>query len=132
MGSGIKMVQRIKISNKATDYLDKMQNKLHLSSKAAILRICISLSLNDSTLLNGTFSYDNNNGFDISLDTLFGDYSVFFEGLIKNHYKKEMTDKEYVEQVIGHIERGIVILYGEFATTNTTHELIKRLVDDYR
>ena len=56
----------------------------------------------------------------------------FFEGLIKNHYKKEMTDKEYVEQVIGHIERGIVILYGEFATTNTTHELIKRLVDDYR
>lgn len=43
-----------------------------------------------------------------------------------------MTDKEYVEQVIGHIERGIVILYGEFATTNTTHELIKRLVDDYR
>ena len=126
------MVQRIKISNKATDYLDKMQNKLHLSSKAAILRICISLSLNDSTLLNGTFSHDNNNGFDISLDTLFGDYSVFFEGLIKNHYKKEMTDKEYVEQVIGHIERGIVILYGEVATTNTTHELIKRLVDDYR
>lgn len=73
------MVQRIKISNKATDYLDKMQNKLHLSSKAAILRICISLSLNDSTLLNGTFSYDNNNGFDISLDTLFGDYSVFLK-----------------------------------------------------
>lgn len=41
------MIQRIKTSNTVSENLDKIQNKLHLSSKAAILRIALSLSLNE-------------------------------------------------------------------------------------
>lgn len=110
------MIQRIKTSNSVAENLDKIQNKLHLSSKAAILRIAISLSLNDDSDLNLTAQYLTDQGFDISIATLFGEYEVLFRALIKNSYKCVIDEQLYVKLIQAHIERGMIKLYGEFLT----------------
>lgn len=122
------MIQRIKTSNTVAENLDKIQNKLHLSSKAAILRIAISLSLNDDSGLNLTAKYFTDRGFDISIATLFGEYEVLFRTLIKNSYKHAIDEQLYVKLIQAHIERGMIKLYGEFATNNQIEDFIDTLV----
>ena len=122
------MIQRIKTSNSVAENLDKIQNKLHLSSKAAILRIAISLSLNYDSDLNLTAQYLTDQGFDISIATLFGEYEVLFRALIKNSYKCVIDEQLYVKLIQAHIERGMIKLYGEFLTNNQIANFIDALV----
>lgn len=122
------MIQRIKTSNSVAYNLDKIQNKLHLSSKAAILRIAISLSLNDNNDLDLKLKYPTDKGFDISIATLFGEYEILFRALIKNSYKEPVNEQKYVRLIQAHIERGMVKLYGEFATNNRIEDFIEAII----
>lgn len=122
------MIQRIKTSGQTSLNLDKIQNKLHLSSKAAILRICLSLSLNEEEEIDLSKSISTEGGFDISLNTLFGDYDVLFKILIKNNYKKPLNEQIFVKLVQAHLERGMIKFYGEFATNNDVYKLIENIV----
>lgn len=122
------MIQRIKTSNTVAENLDKIQNKLHLSSKAAILRIALSLSLNEEYDIDLKSKYQTDKGFDISIATLFGEYEVLFRALIKNSYKKQVNEQEYVKLIQAHLERGMVKLYGEFATNNQVEDFIEAIL----
>lgn len=122
------MVQRIKTSGQTSINLDRIQNKLHLSSKAAILRLCLSLSLNEKEEVDLTKVSSTEGGFDISLNTLFGEYDVLFRILIKNNYKKSMNEQTFVKLVQAHLERGMIKLYGEFATNNDIYKFIESIV----
>lgn len=124
------MIQRLKTSNKTSENLEKIQNKLHLSSKAAILRICLSLSLNDAEELDLSKKFDNDKGFDISLNTLFGEYETMFKALIRFKYGKEMNESTFVKMTQAHIERGMIKLYGEFATNNSIESFIESLMEN--
>lgn len=126
------MNARIKTSEKTSINLDKIQSKLHLSSKASVLRICLSLSLNDPSTPFEYFPKDDKNGFEISVSTLFGEFEVLYVGLIYQHYGQKMDKKMFIKSLISHIERGMVYLYSEFATTNSTEDLIIKLVEVYK
>ncbi len=123
------MIQRIKTSNQTSINLDKIQNRLHLSSKAAILRIALAISLNNVTELDIFEKYQTDEGFDISLATLFGEYELLFRTLIRNSYHSEMDERTYIKLIQAHIERGMVKLYGEFATNNDIKKLLESIVE---
>lgn len=122
------MIKRIKTSKKASKYLDAIQNKLKLSTKASILRIALSVSLKDPV---DPLKNENNldsNGFEISLSTLYGDYETYYKVLIKEHCKKDLTNDEIIRYIIAHIERGIVIVYGELMTSNSIEQFINKVM----
>lgn len=123
------MAQRIRTSNKTAENLDKIQNKFHFSSKAVILRLCLALSLNIDEKIELKKQSNTDKGFDISLSTLFGEYEVYFKTLIRYSYKQEMTETTYIRLIQAHIERGMIKLYGEFATTNGTLDFIEALME---
>lgn len=123
------MIQRIKTSNQTSYNLDKIQNKLHLSSKAAILRIALAISLNDPDKIDISIKYQTDQGFDISLTTLFGEYELFFRTLIKYSYQSEMDEKTYIRLIQSHIERGMIKLYGEFATNNDIKKMLNEIIE---
>lgn len=122
------MIQRIKTSNTVSENLDKIQNKLHLSSKAAILRIALSLSLNEDDDIDLKLKYQTDKGFDISIATLFGEYEILFRALIKNSFPEQLNEQQYVKLIQAHLERGMVKLYGEFATNNQIDEFIEAIL----
>lgn len=123
------MIQRIKTSNQTSFNLDKIQNKLHLSSKATILRIALAISLNDPDKIDISIKYQTDQGFDISLTTLFGEYELFFRTLIKYSYQSEMDEKTYIRLIQSHIERGMIKLYGEFATNNDIKKMLNEIIE---
>lgn len=124
------MIQRIKTSNRTATHLDEIQNKLHLSSKAAILRICISLSLNNPESPLDFGSTDSNNGFEISINTLFGDYKDLYTNLIKYHYKESIDEDIFAKLIQSHIERGMIEFYGDFLMSGTPEKMIEGWVNN--
>lgn len=123
------MNQRIRTSTITSINLDQIQNKYKLSTKASVLRICISFSLKDGSCpLESLKDIDNKDGFDISLSTLFGDLEVLYNALIRCHANKELNDSEFVSYVLAHIERGMIGIYGEFAITSNFEDFMLKLV----
>lgn len=123
------MIQRIKTSTTTSINLDRIQSKYKLSTKASILRICISVSLkDDSCPLEYLNNIDNSEGFDISLPTLFGEHEVLYKSLIRWHANKTLSESEFVNYVLGHIERGMIGVYGEFAVTGSFEEFMLKLI----
>lgn len=123
------MAQRIRTSSVTAENLTKIQNKYHFSTKAAILRACISVSLReDKDPIYLLDDIENKTGFDISLSTLFGDDEVYYKSMIKFKANKNLEEKEYVDYIIAHIEQGMTIIYGAFATTYTLQSFIEKIV----
>ena len=48
--------------------------------------------------------------------------------LIKNSYKKQVNEQEYVKLIQAHLERGMVKLYGEFATNKQVEDFIEAIL----
>jgi len=123
------MQKRIKTSTSTAVNLEKLDKFLRLSSKAAILRIAISRSLQDVSIPKMDMK-ENKNGFEISLDTLFGEYGIFYKVLIKRHANQDLSDEAFVNLVIAHIERGMITLYGDYALDNNKNKLFLRLIEE--
>lgn len=123
------MIQRIRTSTVTSINLDKIQTKYKLSTKASILRICISVSLkDDSNPLDYLNNLENKEGFDISFPTLFGEQEVLYKALIKCHADKILSESEFADYVLAHIERGMIGVYGEFAVTGSFEEFMLKLI----
>lgn len=123
------MSYRIKTSTITAENLTKIQNKYHFSTRAAILRICISLSLKEGDIsLEIIENLDTKLGFDISLQTLFGDEEVYYRCMINYLAGKKLDDNDYSDYVVSHIERGMTLLYGDFVITHSLKEFIEKIV----
>ena len=123
------MIKRIKTSKKASEYLEIIQSKLKLSTKASILRIALSVSLKDPTDSLADEKNLDSNGFEISLSTLYGEYETYYRILIKQYCKKDLTNDEIIKYTVSHIERGIVILYGELMTSDSIEQFITKILE---
>ena len=127
---------RLKTNQDIEEKLNLLQNWLHLSSKAAVMRLGMSLSLKDKTnpmILNGEeqiYDLKDKNGADYMRLTIFGDFEPYYKLLMENHLNRAITDDEFFPTLTSfHIERGVSALYSEYRYLNDKNKVISKLLN---
>ena len=108
---------RLKTSKKTEQYLDELQNVLGLSTKAAIARIAIGLSLNSNNnpLEDSRFNGSDQTGFEFQRQSLFGEHDSLYKALMTQVLGKELTDEEFFPRMVYcHLEQGVHLLASEY------------------
>ena len=125
---------RLKTTHDIEEKLSTLQNWLHLSSKAAVMRLGISWSLKNSTkeeLDKEPIVYDikQKDGSDYIRMTIFGLDEEFYWYLMANSLKRELTDDEFFPTLTSyHIERGVSMLFSEYKYLNDKDKFLKKLL----
>ena len=123
---------RLKTSKKTEQYLDELQNVLGLSTKAAISRIAIGLSLNSNNnpLDDSRFNGSDQTGFEFQRYTLFGEYESLYKALMTQALGKEITDEEFFPRIVYcHLEQGIYLLFSEYKHQGNRSKLYTYLLN---
>lgn len=128
---------RLKTNQDTEEKLSLLQGWLHLSSKAAVMRIGMSLSLKDganSQIVNGEaekkYDLKYKDGADYMRLTIFGDYEPYYRLLMENHLNRKITDDEFFPALTSfHIERGVATLFSEYRYVNDKNKLIAKLLN---
>ena len=106
-----------------------MTNKLHTSKQTQeifaslsqslglqpfiLSKIAIALSIRKGSLENSDYSTDND-GLELSRQTIFGDHDMIFKALIVNCQSKAVTEDEYFPDMVkAHLDRGAKLLDDE-------------------
>lgn len=106
-----------------------MTNKLHTSKATQeifnslgqslglqpfiLSKLAIALSIKKSDLLPEDFNTDND-GLELSRQTIFGDHDLLFKTLIVNARGQMTTEEEYFPTIVkAHLDRGAKLLEGE-------------------
>ncbi len=106
-----------------------MTNKLHTSSTTQqifatlgqslglqpyiLSKLAIALSIREGRLQAGDFE-TNNDGLELSRQTIFAEHDLLFKSLIVNAEDKVLTDDEYFpDYVKAHLDRGAKLLENE-------------------
>ncbi len=106
-----------------------MTNKLHTSKQTQqiflslgkklnlppyiLSKLAIALSLRVGKLKDGDFLNDND-GLELSRQTIFGDHDLLFKEVIVNTEKKALTEEKYFPTVVkAHLDRGAKLLENE-------------------
>ena len=106
-----------------------MTNKLHTSSQTqerfALLsqslglqpyilsKLSIALSIRKGKLDASDFYYDND-GLELSRQTIFGDHDLLFRALIVNNEERSISEEEFFPAYVkAHLDRGSKLLFDE-------------------
>ncbi|MDE7432637.1 MAG: DndE family protein [Lachnospiraceae bacterium] len=106
-----------------------MTNKLHTSRQTQkifvslgqslnlppfiLSKLAIALSIREGKLCNIDFETDND-GLELSRQTIFGDHDLLFKMTIINTEKKAITEDEYFPTIVkAHLDRGAKLLENE-------------------
>lgn len=126
---------RLKTTLDTETKLSEMQSALQLSSKAAVMRLAIAISLNqsgDPRIVNNEIKhYDihKQNGADYNRFTIFGDDELIYKILMAQHLKTKLDDDSFFPELTSfHLERGIKELYADFKLSNNKDKFILSLV----
>lgn len=125
------MIMRLKTSRNVDVKLEDIKRVAKFSTKAAIARIAIGLSLKDKEdprlQLNNVVA--DSSGFEFQRHTLTGDNDDLFKILLSQHIEKQLSDEEFFPELINaHIERGINILHSELKMAGNREKFIKFLL----
>ena len=126
------MILRLKTKLDTETKLNQLQTLLQLSSKAAVMRICIAYSLrfgkDPRVVDNRIIKYDirEQNGADYNRFTIFGQDEVVYKALMEESLQRKIPDEEFFPELTNaHIERGIVMLYGDVKLAKTKERYLK-------
>ena len=106
-----------------------MTNKLHTSQKTQqifaslgqslnlqpyiLAKLAIALSIKKGKLNENDYKADND-GLELSRQTIFGEHDLIFKSLMSNCEDKAMTEDEYFPDVVkAHLDRGAKLLEDE-------------------
>lgn len=127
---------RLRTTQDIEEKLNILQNWLHVSSKAAIMRLAISWSLKDKTipaLLNSekkVYDSKEKNGPDYLRLTIFGQDEAYYKLLMENHFNREIADDEFFPALTSfYIESGVSALFSEYRYLNDKDKFLKKLLD---
>ena len=126
---------RLKTNLDTEAKLNELQSSLQLSSKAAVMRLAIAMSLkmngDPRAFGNELKHYDihKQNGSDYNRFTIFGDDELIYKVLMAQHLKSKLDDDTFFpELTCFHIERGIKELYADFRLSNNKNKFIQSLL----
>ncbi|MDO4925601.1 MAG: DndE family protein [Turicibacter sp.] len=108
---------RLRTSKKTEQHLEELQKVLGLSTKAAIARIAIGLSLNSNNnpLEDTRFNSQDQTGFEFQRHTLFGEYDALYKAMITQTLGKQLSDEEFFPRAVYcHLEQGVYLLFSEY------------------
>lgn len=122
---------RLKTSEETERKIDEMNSSLRLSTKAAVARIAIGVSLKKQEEPSYKFRSVDSNGFEFQRFTLTGDYDDLYKAMIIEKHGKPLMDSEYFPKYVKmHIEHGVSLLYSEFRMAGNREKLISKLLSD--
>lgn len=126
---------RLKTSLDTESKLNELQTLLQISSKAAVMRLAIGLSLkiegDPRKVDNVIIKYDihKQNGADYNRFTIFGEDEVIYKILMKQHLKMDFDDEVFFPELTNaYIDRGIKELYADYKLTNNRIKYIQGLL----
>ena len=79
----------------------------------ALAKLAIALSIKEEKLSNTDYLTDNE-GLELSRQTIFGEFDLLYKCLIVNRENRQMTDDEYFPKIVkAHLDRGAILLNNE-------------------
>ena len=123
-------IQRLRTDKETEKLIVEMQSKLNFSTKAAVMRLSISLSLQNPERIS---TFDENeldkNGSDYSRLTLTGEDDILFKVAMMEHQGIELSDEEYFPKMFSlHLVRGIKILSSEYEYAGSKERMIDMIM----
>ena len=116
---------RITTSIETEKKIIELQKALRLSTKAAVMRIALGISLNIKTDPRENINSQDHNGAIYQIITITGEKTNLYKALITEHSRiYRMKDEEFLELVVAHISRGIEMLYTEYQLKGNYTKLI--------
>lgn len=120
-----------------------MTNKLHTSVQTQeifnslsqalglqpfiLSKLAIALSVRKGKILEEDYKTDNN-GLELSRQTIFGDYDLLFKSLIINRENRAINEEEYFPTIVkAHLDRGVRLLEDEKRYTKDFYNHLCRL-----
>lgn len=129
------MILRLKTSLDVESKLTELQSALQLSSKAAVIRLAISLSLRiegDPRIVGGEivkYNVKNQNGADYNRFTIFGTDEIVYKAIMQQHLKQCLDDEVFFPELTNaHLARGIIELNAELKLANNKEKFIRDLL----
>jgi len=123
---------RLKTNIDIETTLSQLQNFLQVSSKAAVMRICIAYSLmeeGDPREQDGEIRhYDitKQNGADYNRYTIYGPDEYLYKMMMEEALGRYLTDQEFFpEMTNAHLERGIIQLSGDIRLSKIKDRFLK-------
>ena len=107
------MVFKIKTSQKTQELFEIIEASENLQPYA-LSKLAISLSLKSQVPLSDEDFKTDNNGLELSRQTIFGDHDLIFKTLIINCENKAMCEEDYFPGAVkAHLDRGAKLLEDE-------------------
>ncbi|MFQ5639550.1 MAG: ATP-binding protein [bacterium] len=115
------MAKKLKLSATATEKMYRVRNRLKLEKQDFLwtLRITFARSLQSLSKLDADFKSQisddkqRSKRFEIEVPTLEQKDGVIFRALLQQFYQKKMTDDEYEDYLLKHVEHGLDLLDNE-------------------
>lgn len=125
------MILRMRTDSNMELKLVELQEAFQVTSKAAIMRIAIAVSLTregDPRLNNGSiqeYTPKVLDGIDYHRLTIFGMDENVYKILMQQHLHKSLTDEEFFpELTFYHLKRGLYDLYADYKLAKTRDRLL--------
>lgn len=116
---------RITTSIETEKKIMELQKALKLSTKAAVMRIALGISLNIESDPRNNLNLQDRNGATYQIVTITGDKTDLYKAMIIEHSNiVDLGDEEFLELIIAHISRGIDFLYTEYQLKGNYEKLI--------
>jgi len=108
------MIFKIKTSNKTEQIFKEIGGAEYLQP-FILVKLAIALSLKEESKLKEEDFKTDNNGLELNIQTITGEYNETYKCLIEDYEDKHLTDEEYSQEYLkAHIDRGAKFLYSEF------------------
>ncbi|MCG8607453.1 DndE family protein, partial [bacterium] len=115
------MAKNLKLSLAASEQMYRVRNRLRLEKQDYLwtLRIAVARSLQSNEKIDANFKSPSFDGiskskrFEILVSTLEQKDGSLLRALMQQFYKKRLTDDEYEDYLLSHVEHGLDLLYHE-------------------
>ncbi len=130
------MIVRFKTNVDVEVMLNKLQESLQVSTKAAIIRLAIAYSVNmegDPRIVKGEpkgFNAHEQNGAEYNRFTIFGNDETVYKALMAKNLGRQITDEEFFPVLTNaHLERGIKELNSDFRLARNKDRFLLQLLN---
>lgn len=106
------MTNKLRTSSQTQERFSSLSQSLGLQP-FILSKLAIALSIRKGRLNEEDFN-TNNDGLELSRQTIFGDHDLLFKSLIVNNEKRAISEEEFFPSFVkAHLDRGSKLLFDE-------------------